>query len=53
MHLDEAYSEWQKNSLWHMRRAEDWKPVWIGFALLVFLLGLVFLRSYWENQPSR
>ncbi len=52
MHLDEQYAEWQRNSLIHMKSAEDWKPVWLGVGLLAFIFALVFIKFYLENQNN-
>jgi len=50
MHLEDQFSEWQRNSLLNMKTSEDWKPVWLGLGLLVFIFGLVFLRRYMEQE---
>ncbi|HEY80499.1 MAG TPA: hypothetical protein EYP25_04125 [Anaerolineae bacterium] len=52
MHLEDQFEEWQRNSLLHMKTADDWKPVWLGLGLLAFVLGLAFLKRVIEQQEA-
>ncbi len=52
MHLEDQFEEWQKNSLFQMKTAEDWKPVWLGVGLLAFIIGLTFLKYCSENKKN-
>ncbi len=52
MHLEDQYEDWQKNSLIHMKTAEDWQPVWLGLGLLAFIFGLVFLKFYMQQKDA-